>query len=35
MNGGLRETGISCSPEKCILCGYCTEVCPQFAIRMI
>ncbi len=20
---------------KCLLCGYCTEVCPQFAIRMI
>lgn len=23
------------NPERCILCGYCTEVCPQFAIRMI
>lgn len=20
---------------KCILCGYCTEVCPQFAIRLV
>ncbi|MDK2821050.1 MAG: hypothetical protein PWP31_1015 [Clostridia bacterium] len=21
--------------EKCLLCGYCTKVCPQFAIRMV
>ncbi|MGI9859803.1 aldo/keto reductase [Moorella naiadis] len=23
------------NPDKCLLCGYCTEVCPHFAIRMI
>ncbi|MDN5344845.1 MAG: hypothetical protein PWQ18_957 [Clostridia bacterium] len=23
------------NPENCLLCGYCTEVCPQFAIRVL
>lgn len=23
------------SPEKCLLCGYCSRECPQFAIRVI
>lgn len=22
-------------PEKCLLCGYCAPVCPEFALRMI
>ncbi len=22
------------SPEKCVLCGYCASVCPQFAIKI-
>jgi formate hydrogenlyase subunit 6/NADH:ubiquinone oxidoreductase subunit I len=21
--------------DKCILCGYCVEVCPQFSIRVV
>jgi predicted aldo/keto reductase-like oxidoreductase len=21
-------------PEKCVLCGYCTPICPEFAIRL-
>ncbi|NCC82452.1 MAG: hypothetical protein EOM04_09320, partial [Clostridia bacterium] len=21
--------------SKCLLCGYCSTVCPEFAIRMI
>ncbi|MCG0277558.1 MAG: aldo/keto reductase [Thermanaeromonas sp.] len=31
----LNQGKARIDPEKCILCGYCTEVCPQFAIRMI
>ena len=23
-----------CDPEKCVLCGYCTGVCPVFALTV-
>ena len=23
-----------CDPEKCVLCGYCTGVCPVFALKV-
>ena len=23
-----------CNPEKCVLCGYCSSACPEFAIKI-
>jgi len=31
----LGERKAEADPEKCILCGYCAEHCPVFAIRVI
>jgi len=31
----LDETKARNIPEKCVLCGYCAEACPRFAIRVI
>ena len=31
----LTENGIVVNREKCILCGYCASVCPDFCLEVI
>jgi len=30
----LNDDGIQINNEKCVLCGYCSSVCPVFALKM-
>lgn len=31
----LRDGVAFCDTERCVLCGYCAGVCPQFAIKVV